>query len=144
MEVARAVARRMEEIGVGIPPWLVNLLERREFWEYIFGNKRKVSSKDFLSLKNRANRSLFIRVAAYGLVRMAQKSDQEVLSRLSSHSYRLIARAAAIRVVRIAGAEGLRPLALPAEEAIKRGDAEALAGALRDAEMEHFGLAKLW
>jgi hypothetical protein len=143
-EIARAAARRMEEVATAIPPDLIELLERKDFWEYLPQEEQPRSTKDVLPLQNRDNRLLYIRLAAYGLIGAAQKSDQLVLCRLASHRYRLIARAAAIRLVRTAGAEGLRTLALTATDAIKRGAAEALAGALHYAELDLFGAAQLW
>jgi hypothetical protein len=143
-EVARAVARRMEQIATEIPVCLIDLPKRKEFWEFLSRRERTHSPQDMLPLRNRDNRSLYVRLAAYGLIGASQEGDQRLLCQLACHSYRLIARAAGIRLVRIAGEEGMRTLVSRATEVIEGGDAEALAGALRDAEIEHYGIAQLW
>lgn len=56
----------------------------------------------------------------------------------------MIARAAAIRLTTIAGSNGIRMLQSTAIEAIESENAESLAMALRDAEIQEFGLAQLW
>lgn len=97
-----------------------------------------------LPLQCRGNRPLYIRLSAYALIGAARQSDQSLLCRLAHHPYRLIARAAAVRLVYFDGEAGLRALASTAVEAIKRGEAQQLAGALFDAEMAQRDLASLW
>jgi hypothetical protein len=63
--------------------------------------------------------------------------------RLTQHEFRLIAKAAAIRLIQLAGKDGIRILQSAIPEAIERGDAESLRLALRDAEIQTLGLADL-
>jgi len=60
------------------------------------------------------------------------------------HDYHLIAQAAAIRLIDLAGDEGIRMLQSGITDAVEAGQTESLALALRDAEIHKFELARLW
>ena len=60
------------------------------------------------------------------------------------HDYHLIAQAAAIRLIDLAGHEGIRMLQSGITAAVEAGQTESLALALRDAEIHKFELARLW
>jgi len=144
-ELGRTAARQMEKIGKGIPRFLLDILDRKEFWEYIPREERKSLLKsDLLPIKCLDNRSLYVRLAAYAMIGAAEKRDQEHLVRLAAHEYRLIARAAAIRLVRLSGESALRKLSIKVDDSIQKGKSTSLADALRSAEMELFGIASLW
>jgi hypothetical protein len=60
------------------------------------------------------------------------------------HDYHLIAQAAAIRLIDLAGDEGIRMLQSGITDAVEGGQTESLALALRDAEIHKFELARGW
>lgn len=72
------------------------------------------------------------------MIGASQKIDRELLLKLTNHSYSLIARAAAERMVRLFGKGALQELSTNIEDSIRRGQAEILGEALRSAEMELF------
>lgn len=144
-ELGRAVARRMEEFGDGLPVFLKRLLEKREFWEYLMPPERRTAKhSDLLALKTIYNRSLYIRLAAYGAIGCADEQDAAYLERLGLHDFQLVARAAALRLVRLFGESAVQRLADHIDESREKRQAESLADALRYAEIEFYGCAKLW
>ena len=143
LEIARQAVRTLENtVEKKIPLSLLDALARRDFWGYVSDDDQMQDGKQLLPVRNRQNRPLYVRLAAHGILALARKGDEEILLRLAVHPYRLIARAAAIRLVQIAGVEGLKLLSSCAKDAMVRANAEQLAGALRDAEMYHFDLAR--
>lgn len=68
----------------------------------------------------------------------------DLLKDLSLHEFRMIARAAAIRLAQLAGDPGIRMLQSAVTDAIEHQHAEAFGLAVRDAEIESLGLVKLW
>ncbi|MDD1757106.1 MAG: DUF4062 domain-containing protein [Methanotrichaceae archaeon] len=144
-QLAQTVAKRMERIAKRIPGFLRKLVGRKEFWEYVSNDDRpKLPRTDLLPLRLSENRRLFIRLAAYGMIGAATKEDKELLTKLATHNYGLIARAAAIRLVRLLGDKALRELSAKVEESIQKGESKSLADALRSAEIEFFSVASLW
>ena len=122
-----------------MPKFLKDILERREFWEYVsHGERRTHKMRDLLPIQSVDNRALYIRLAAFGMIGLAKKEDVEMLLRLTRHSYSLIASAAARHIVDLLGESALRNLSAGIDESIERGRAESLAEALRSAEMELF------
>ena len=144
-ELGHASARRMEDIGEGIPQFLKEIQRKKEFWEYIPPKERSNRpQKDLLSLKDTYNRSLYVRLAAYAMIGIAEKKDQEHLIRLTTHQYGLISRTASLRLVRLMKEKALALLSSTVDDVIQRGGAESLASALRAAELELYGVANLW
>jgi hypothetical protein len=144
-ELGHASARRMENIGEGIPQFLKEIQRKKEFWEYIPPKERSNRpEKDLLSLKDRDNRSLYVRLAAYAMIGSAEKKDQEHLIRLTTHQYGLISRTASLRLVRLMKEKAPALLSSKVDDVIQRGGAQSLASALRAAELELYGVAKLW
>lgn len=144
-ELGRVTARRMEKTVKGVPKFLLSIFGRKEFWEFIPREERSNTPKsDLLPINDLDNRALYVRLAAYAIIGAAGKNDQEHLISLAAHGYGLIARAAAIRLVRLSGETALRMLSRKADESIQKGRGESLAGALRSAEIELFGLASFW
>lgn len=144
-ELGRSVARRMEEISEGIPQFLNDIQSREEFWEYIDpDNRTDKSEDDLLPLKDRENRALYVRLAAYAIIGAARETDQELLIKLTTHSYSLIARTAAVRLVRLMGGETLTVLSAGIDDVIQSGESSSLAQALQAAELELYDVARLW
>jgi hypothetical protein len=144
-ELGRCLTRRMEEIGEGIPQFLNEIQGRQEFWEYIDPDARAEKSEDnLLLLKNRHNRALYVRLAAYAIIGTAKEADQEHLMRLATHYYSLIARTAAVRLVRLSRENALTFLCSKVKDNIGRGKSEPLAEAMRAAELELYDVARLW
>jgi len=143
-ELGQTVARRMEEIGGGIPQFLKEIKSKKEFWEYISPQERpNRPEKDLLLLKNRDNRSLYLRLAAYAMIGIAERQDQEDLIKLANHNYGLIARTATIRLVRSIREKALDLLSSTVDDVIQKGKSTSLAEALRAAELELYDVARL-
>ena len=68
------------------------------------------------------------------------KGDLDLLRRLCLHEFRMIARAAAIRLARLAGDPGIRLLQSAVTVAIEHQHAQAFGLAVRDAQIDSFGL----
>jgi len=144
-ELGRAAARRLQTIADRVPDYLLVIESRREFWEYAPSEDRAAwRAKDLLPIKSVDNRALYIRLAAYGMIGSVGGGEQDLLVRLTGHDYGLIARDAAIRLVRLNGETALRLLAAKVDDSIRRGESASLANALRSAEIELFGVASLW
>lgn len=62
---------------------------------------------------------------------------------ITQHKYRMIARAAAIRLVLLSGDDGVRRLQSAVTPSIKHRNAEPFGLAVRDAEIQRFGLLEL-
>jgi len=95
-------------------------------------------------LKHLDNRALYLRLVAHAVVGAAGQNDLDLLEKLAQHDYRMIARAAAVRLAQLGGDDGIKILQSAVKEAIERGNAEAFGIALRDAEIQRFGLAEIW
>jgi hypothetical protein len=144
IEIARAVGKRMTEIGAHISPALSAACRRKAFWEHPAAQGTKFPRNELLPIRNAANRTLYLRLVAHAVIGAARVEDCDLLCRLARHEFRMISRAAGIRFAALAGDEGIRMLQSGAMDAIQRGEAESLASAIRDAEIEQFGLAHLW
>jgi hypothetical protein len=131
----------MSEIGVGIPPFLETIANTTEFWSHVRGQHRRDSSKEMLlPIVNPQNRPLFIRLAGYGLLGAAKKEDRELLLRLATHEYGLIARAAAKQLVSFFGSEVFKLLSAGIEESIRSNRTDSISEALVAAELEAYGI----
>jgi hypothetical protein len=97
-----------------------------------------------LPLKNKSNRTLYVRVVAHAVIGAAQKPDSDLLCRLVSHPFSLVSRAAAIKLISLFGDEGMKIIQSKIATMIQEGDSENVAQALRAAEIHQYGLARLW
>jgi hypothetical protein len=142
IQVGQAVGRRMRALRSSVPDELLRIYENNEFWRdpraTTLANRR---SK--LPLKNIYNRALYVRIVANALIGSAGKNDINLLQSLSQHEYRLVARAAAVRLAQF-GDEGMAMLQSVVSAAIERRRGENFGLAVRDAEIERFGLIELW
>jgi len=144
-ELGRAIARRIANIVNGIPGFLVDIMEKEEFWHYISADWRAgMLGEELLQVRDLSNRSLFVRLAAYAMIGAADLENQEHLIRLALHEYGLIARAAAIRLVRMVRENAIRKMSTKIDDSIQGGQSRSLAEALRYAEIEFYGIASLW
>jgi hypothetical protein len=62
---------------------------------------------------------------------------------LATHEYGLIARTAAMKLVRLLGSDSLRRLSKSIDDAVQEGHSSSCAEALRYAEMELYNVACL-
>ena len=84
-----------------------------------------------------------MRVVANALIGSAGLDDLKLLQALSQHEYRLVARAAAVRLAQF-GDDGMAMLQSAVSGAIEHQVANNFGAAVRDAEIERFGLIELW
>ena len=139
--LGQAVLKRLAKSTEKMPKLLKDISQRIEFWEYISrGERRTRPAKDLLPIQSIDNRALYIRLAAFGIIGMAKEEDLELLTKLTTHSYSLIARAAAGRIVNLVGQDALSALSNGIDESLQIGRAESLAEALRFGEMELFSI----
>ena len=144
IEMGRIVEKRMTELGGHLPSELLHVHKKKGFWEDSRNRRSKFSRKDLLPLKRLDNRTLYLRLVAHALIGAARRNNLDILKRLAQHDYRMIARAAAIRLARVAGDSGIRILQSAVDAAIEHGNAESFGLAVRDAEIQRLGLAELW
>jgi len=142
IEVGRAVGRRMRELGSLVPDELRRIYENNEFWRDPRATTL-ATRRSKLPLKNIDNRALYVRIVAHALIGSAGTNDLKLLQALAQHEYRLVARAASVRLAQF-GDEGLALLESSVTRAIEHQGAENFGLAVRDAEVERFGLIELW
>ena len=142
--LVRTVEKRMGELGEQIPNLLRCICERKAFWEDPRAGKSKFLEKDLLPLRVKYNRALYVRLVAHTVIGSSTMQDSPLLQKLAQHEFHLIARAAAIRLTKLAGNAGLKLLQSCTTEAIAHGHTESFAFAFRDAEIQTLGLAELW
>jgi hypothetical protein len=145
-ELGHTIAKRLADTARRVPGFLREIARTEEFWgEYIHPSDRPSwPKKKLLPITNVENRQLYIRLAGYGMIGSAKQADRGLLTRLAGHSYGLIARAAAISLVRLMGRSALEQLAKQIDRSLQDQKAKDLADAIRFAEIEYFGLASLW
>lgn len=146
-ELGVVAAKRMEVMTgkSGLPEFLSQIVRKTEFWEYIPTNERKKRSRrDLLPIRDSGNRGLYVRLAGYSSVGAAGRKDLDHLLKLTQHYFGLLARAAAMRLVRIWDEDALRRLSLITDDCIEQGTSDSLAESIRYAEMELHGLVKYW
>jgi hypothetical protein len=143
--LGQALVNRMSQVKNKVPRFLSNIAAKEEFWSYIPRADRDArDTKSLLPLRNFENRALYVRIAGYSMIGTAGKSDASILTELCTHYYGLIGKSAAIRLARLLGDESLRKLTDQIEPSLREGSTETLAGALRAAEEELFGLGGLF
>jgi len=140
----RALEKKMEDDGGHIPKSLLSICKRKGFWEDPRAGKSKFLRRDLLPVKVKYNRALYIRLVAHAVIGASRMQDSYLLQKLAQHEFHLIARAAAIRLIKLGGEAGMRLLQSSTAEAIAKGRTESFAFALRDAEIQTLGLAQLW
>lgn len=98
IEMGWAVERRMTDLGGPVPAELLRIYRKKGFWEDSRNERSKFSRKDLLPLKESGNRALYLRVVSHAMIGAAGRDNLDLLQRLAQHNYRMIARAAAIRL----------------------------------------------
>jgi hypothetical protein len=83
---------------------------------------------------------LYLRLVAHAIIGAAGRGDLDLLKKLALHEFRMIARAAAIRLAQLGEDGGIGMLQSVTADAIEHGRAEAFGLAIRDAEMLRLGL----
>lgn len=144
IEMGQIVGRRMRDLGGPIPSELLQIVQRDDFWEDPRSLSLKSAHKTDRPLKSLYNRALYIRIAAHALIGGSRRDDLDLLKNLSLHKFRLVARAAAIRLAQLGKDAGFRILQSAVTDAIAHQHAEAFGLAVRDAEIEDCGLLELW
>lgn len=142
IEMGRVVESRMRELGGPVPAELVRICRRKAFWEDPRRRASRIEGKKQLP-KYLDNRTLYLRLVAHAIIGAAGRDDVELLKRLAQHEFRMIARAAAVRLAELGEDAGIRILQAVTTGAIEHGKAEAFGLAVRDAEMFRLGLANL-
>jgi hypothetical protein len=140
IEMGHIIEKRMEEIGGPVPNELLRICRKRGFWNGDLSWRSKVAAKDKLPLKYMGNRALYLRMVAHAMIGAARQENLDLLERLAQHNYRMIAKAAAARLAQLGGDDGMKMLQSGVTTAIERGNAEAFGLAVRDAEIQQFGL----
>ena len=124
----------MRSLRSSVPAELLRIYENNEFWHDPRANSPD-ASRSKLPLKNVENRALYVRVVANALIGSAGKDDLNALQALSQHEYRLVARAAAVRLAQF-GDDGMAVLQSAATGAIEHRVAESFGAAVRDPRFE--------
>jgi hypothetical protein len=144
VQVARAIEKRITQLGGKMPGTLQRVYRRKAFWEDPRGERSRFLRRDMLSARIPFNRGLYLRLVAHAAIGAAQMENADLLKKLAQHRFHLVARAAAIRLTKLAGDAGIRLLQSVTTDAINKGNTESFAFALRDAEIQSLGLADLW
>ncbi len=142
IQVGQVVGRQMRELGSSMPDEIRRIYENNEFWRDPRATSLKARHSKLL-LKNIENRALYVRIVANALIGAAGVNDLKLLQALAQHEYRLVARAAAVRLAQF-GNEGMEMLQSAVSGSIEHQGAETFGLAVRDAEIERFGLIELW
>lgn len=144
IEMARAIENRMAELQAGIPPALRRIASKKMFWKDPRREGARFSHRDQLPLKQQGNRGLYLTLVAHALIGATKTEDSDVLRNLARHDFRLVARAAAVRLSRLAGDAGIKMLQTDVKQVIEGGNPETFALALRAAEIQNSNVAILW
>jgi hypothetical protein len=140
-QLGRTAGRNMRLRGKGIPKYLRQVITTKEFREYIFPSDREQSRvRELLPLASPDNRGLYIRLTAYAAIGACTSSDARYLLELTTHQYSLIARAAAVKLVKLFGIDAFRMLTDRIDDAILTGKVAPLSEALRYAEMQFYAV----
>lgn len=140
-ELGHLAEERMSSICHSVPDYLSAAISTAEFWGGMHGvDRKKAKGSDLLPIKNTINRPLYIRLVAYAAVGSAGKPDEQLLTRLVTHPYGLIARAAAGRLVMLFGDAVLPMLSTLIAERMAAGKTGPISDGLVQAEMEYYEL----
>jgi hypothetical protein len=141
-ELGRTAGNNMERTAKGIPRFLAELVVKKEFTHYIdLDERNEANPQDILPLVNTDNKTLYIRIAAYSAIGAATSDNLDNLDALANHQYGMIARTAAVKLVRLLGSNSLRRLSSNIDDAIQQGRSSLCAEAIRYAEMELYNVA---
>ena len=140
IEMGEVVGKRMAELGEPIPAELLRISRRNDFWKDPRALNSKAARKSSGPLQSLYNRALYTRLVAHALIGSSGQADIDRLRYLCLHEFRMIARAAAIRLTQLGGDSGIILLQAAVTDAIERQHAEAFGLAVREAEIEKFGL----
>ena len=141
-ELGRMAGRNMQLRTKGIPKYMQKLITAREFQEYVFPSDRRQSrARDLLPLVSTDNRALYVRLTAYSAIGASINANSEYLLQLATHQYSLIARAAALKLVKLFGIDAFKMLSKRIDNALLRGETSSLSEALHYAEMQFYGVA---
>ena len=143
VEMGLAFEGRMKEMGGPVPSGLLRICQKQGFWEDERSRRTKMLKKDKLNLRESDNRSLYLRLVAHAVIGTSGHKDLNLLRQLTQHRYRMVAKAAAVRLVELVGDEGIKILQSNVSDAIERRNAEPFGGAIREAEIEALKLADL-
>jgi hypothetical protein len=144
IEMGQIVGRQMRDLGGPIPPQLFQIAQRDDFWEDPRSLSLKSAHRTERPLKSLYNRALYIRIVSLALIGLSRRDNLDLLKDLSLHNFRLVARAAAIRLAQLGKDVGFKILQSAVTDAIGHQHAEAFGLAVRDAEIEDCGLLELW
>ena len=140
-ELGRTAGRTMQRRAKRIPEYIQKLITTKEFQEYIYPDERRQKrARDLLSLASAGNRPLYIRLTAYAAIGASTNADAEHLLQLATHQYSLIARAAAVKLVKLFGNEALKMLGDRIDDALFKRKVSSLSEGLRHAEMQLYGV----
>jgi hypothetical protein len=142
VEVGLAIARRIRELGVAIPVELRRVAKKKGFWVDSRRSNSRLRTAEKLPLKKIGNRALYLRITAFTMIGAAQEKDIDLLKELTQHEYRMIASAAAIRLIELKQDAGISILQSLVTSAIERGNAQPFGQAVRDAEIKKWGLGE--
>jgi hypothetical protein len=140
-ELGKILGNRLQSIGPKIPKSLLKVFNAKEFWGFS-ADQGTLRSIDRLPIKSPENRQLFTRLVAYGIIGCAGVEEKDLLVTLSFHAYELIARSAAVRLVKLLGRKALKELCKQIDYCIAEGKSRSLASAIRYAEIELYGLLR--
>jgi len=131
----------MQRRAKRIPEYIQKLITTKEFQEYIYPDERRQKrARDLLPLASAGNRPLYIRLTAYAAIGASTNADAEHLLQLATHQYSLIARAAAVKLVKLFGNEALKMLGDRIDDALFKRKVSSLSEGLRHAEMQLYGV----
>jgi len=142
--MASKIGKRMGELRLPVPRFLLKICERKAFWEDPLAERSRFRRRDLLPINNLRNQRLYRRLVAHAVIGSAALNDADLLKKMARHEYRMIARAAAVRLTDLAGEDGIRMLQSVIADSITEGRTESLALALRYAEMDVSSVAQLW
>ena len=81
---------------------------------------------------------------AHAVIGAATLKDVDLLKKMAFHDYRMILRAAAIRLTELTGDQGIRTVQSLTGDAVATGQVESLSLAIREAELHASDVAQLW
>jgi hypothetical protein len=142
IEMGHIIENRMRELGGPVPIELVGISRRNGFWEDPRARRSRMARKDKLALKSLDNRALYLRLVAHAMIGAARRDNLDLSKRLAQHGYRMIAKAAAVRLAELGTDGGIKMLQSVSTDAIEHGNAEAFGLAVRGAEIQRLGLAE--
>jgi hypothetical protein len=141
-ELGKMAGRNMQLRAKGIPKYIQRLIRAKEFQEYVFpADRRQTRTRDLLPLASVSNRALYIRLTAYSAIGASINADAEYLLQLATHQYSLIARGAALKLVKLFGIDAFKMISERIDGALLKGESSSVSEALHYAEMQFYGVS---